>query len=72
MESRRAAEQHISELEQQRTDLRDELAKERAAMASTREENQRASEELSVENTQLRESLAKVLNSDVLWDFYGF
>ena len=66
IESRHTAEQLISEMEQQLTDLKNQLAMERATISSLKEENLRSTKQFQAENFQLRESLAKVLTNHVL------
>ena len=53
-------------MEQQLSDLKNELTTERATISSLREEHLRSMEQLQAENVQLREGLAKVLTSHIL------
>lgn len=59
-ESRRVAEIHVAELEQQVDNLKSTMEKERSTASATKEEYQRLLDKLETENTQLKEELDEV------------
>ena len=66
LELRQAADQQVSELEQQVIDLKRDLARERATLSMLRDGGHQSLEQLRTENSQLRDNLSKVLGSDAL------
>ena len=59
-ESRRVAELHVAELEQQLDSIRSTLEKERSATSTVKEDYQRLLDQLKADNTQLKEELNEV------------
>lgn len=66
LESKQTTEQHMSDLEQQVIELRNELAKERTTILTLKDDSHRSLKHLQTENSQLRDNLSKVLNSTAL------